>query len=318
MMTMSTTGLAIVVGVDSDEGTLSAARWGAAVAALFGDSLHLVHVMRNAEEALLVLTAAEQTDAGAYPRALGRALLDRVANSVRADHPEVRISRTLGHDAPDDVLGALSRRARLVVLACPDVSPERALLGESTTLALAKHSVSPVVAWRGGEIEPNDRPIVVGVDDDDPSSRTALVTAFGMADRLGVALTVVHAVPERRSPEITVPALTDDEQLESDARQRVSEYVAPLTEQFPHVAVTCVVETGKPSKVILRHAKGAQLVVVGSKGRGRVAGALMGSTGLRLLHHSSAPVVLCPAAEVGDRWLRPDDEAGHRAPAGPR
>lgn len=311
---MSTTGLAIVVGVDVDEGTLPAARWAGAVAALFGDSLHLVHVIRNVDEALLVMTAPDQGDAGAYPRALGRALLDRVADTVRADHPKLRISRTLGHDAPDEVLGALSRRARLVVLSCSDVSPERALLGGSTTLALAKHSVCPVVAWRGDVLEPTDQPIVVGIDDD-PSSRTALVTAFGMADRLGVGLTVVHAIPQRRTPEITVPELVAGDEMESQARQRLSELVAPMKEQFPHAVVTCVVQTGKPSKVILRHADGAQLVVVGNRGRGRVASALTGSTGLRLLHQSSASVVLCPAAEVGDRWLRADDQASRRAQA---
>ncbi len=154
---MNRSGLSIVVGIDDSEDAAKAARWAGEVAARFGDSLHLVHVMRNVDEALLVMTAPEQADAGAYPRALGHALLDRVADSVRADHPQLRISRTLAHDAPEEVLGDLSLRARLVVLACKDVSVEGALLIGSTTLALTKHAACPVVAWRG-DASRADRP----------------------------------------------------------------------------------------------------------------------------------------------------------------
>ncbi|MGV0849866.1 universal stress protein, partial [Mycolicibacterium phlei] len=49
----------------------------------------------------------------------------------------------------------------------------------------------------------------------------------------------------------------------------------------------------KPSRALLRHLDGAQLVVVGSRGRGVLAGAVLGSTGLNLLHHSPIPTVIC-------------------------
>ncbi|MFD1047233.1 universal stress protein, partial [Kibdelosporangium lantanae] len=47
---------------------------------------------------------------------------------------------------------------------------------------------------------------------------------------------------------------------------------------------------------LIDHAREAQLVVVGSRGRGAVAGLLLGSTSQQLLHHA-----LCPVAVV-----RPD------------
>ncbi len=144
------------------------------------------------------------------------------------------------------------------------------------------------------------------------------MTAFGLAHRLGVALTVVHAMAQRPPAEINIAPIDDSQVREGEAQQRLSESSGPLQEQFPNVAVTCVVESGKPNRVILRHAVGAQLVVVGNRGRGRLASALMGSTGLRLLHESSAPVILCPASEVGDRWLQTDAEAPHPTHAGPR
>jgi len=82
-MAMSTTGLSIVVGVDDSQGARQAARWAGGVAARFGDSLHLVHVMRNVDEALLVMTAPQQADAGAYPTgSTGLRLLHRSAAPV--------------------------------------------------------------------------------------------------------------------------------------------------------------------------------------------------------------------------------------------
>jgi nucleotide-binding universal stress UspA family protein len=43
-------------------------------------------------------------------------------------------------------------------------------------------------------------------------------------------------------------------------------------------------------------AANAQLVVVGSRGRNALTSALLGSIALKLLHHSTVPVMVCPAA----------------------
>ena len=67
--------------------------------------------------------------------------------------------------------------------------------------------------------------------------------------------------------------------------------------------------------MILSHAGGAQLIVVGSRGRGQLASALLGSTGLGLLHHSPTPVVICPASRAEDqstdRLANPAATASH-------
>lgn len=293
---MSSNDDSIVVGIDDSEHTKAAARWAGALAARLGVSLRLVHVMRPVDEALLVLTSGEKADAGEYPRELGRQLIDRAAAAVSADVPGLRISRTLSHRSPEEVLVDVSRNARLLVVAPGDVSRVGALLAGSTTLTLAAKASCPVVAWRGDDLAPTAAPIVVGVDGDDEGSRAALLTAFGLADRLGAEVVVVHAMPPHQAPgEVNIPIMIDWQKLESAALQQLSAVVKPMIERWPHINVTYDVEAGAPGPVILRQSKVAQLVVVGSRRRGNLASALLGSTGLHLLHHSAVPVLLCPA-----------------------
>jgi nucleotide-binding universal stress UspA family protein len=286
----------VVVGVDGSEDALHAARWAAALAVRLGEPLHLVHAFSDVEEALLIVTAPQQADAGAYPRELGQSVLDRAADAIHADFPSLRVTRTLRHHGPREALIELSRQARLMVLACADVSAGGAVLVGSTTLAVATRAACPVIAWRGTTLAPNDRPVVVGIDQN-RISLTALTTAFELADCLGVALTVVYAMSPRRLPgEIDIPMVVDWEAVEDEARQRLSERLAPIADRWPDVEVTHIAQIGSASRVILSQAQGAQLIVVGSRGRGGVASALLGSTGLNLLHHSPTPVVICPAS----------------------
>jgi nucleotide-binding universal stress UspA family protein len=49
---------------------------------------------------------------------------------------------------------------------------------------------------------------------------------------------------------------------------------------------------GSPAQVLIERAGGAGLVVVGSRGLGRVAGTLLGSVSRQLLHHTPCPVVV--------------------------
>jgi nucleotide-binding universal stress UspA family protein len=308
----------IVVAVDGTERALEAAQWAAAMAVRLGAPLHLVHVMSAVDEALLEITTPQQADAGAHPRELSRAVLERVANAVRTDHPALRISSTLSHRSREEVLVDLSRHARMVILACADVSPAGALLTGSTVLKIIGHSACPVAAWRGDAVAPTGRPVVVGVEL--RGGDAALSTAFGLADSLGVGLMAVHATSRRRAPgEIDIPVLVDWEALEAVARRRLVDVVAPVAEHWPHVDVDYAVETARAGRAILHHAADAQLVVIGTRGRGNVVSALLGSTGLTLLHHSPVPVVLCPASYVWDRNQHDADTRSlHPANADPR
>ena len=73
-------------------------------------------------------------------------------------------------------------------------------------------------------------------------------------------------------------------------RAEVENLVAPWQQKYPQVPVEVLISHDSPAAVLVGVSHGAQLVVVGSRGRGTVASALLGSTGMQLLHHAECPV----------------------------
>ena len=67
------------------------------------------------------------------------------------------------------------------------------------------------------------------------------------------------------------------------------------------VRVETRVEEGRPVEILLQVAKDsdATLIVVGSHGQGAMSAAFMGSTALKLLHHSELPVLVVPRHQKG-------------------
>jgi nucleotide-binding universal stress UspA family protein len=61
---------------------------------------------------------------------------------------------------------------------------------------------------------------------------------------------------------------------------------------------------GDPVAVLLREAAGATLVVVGSHGRGRAAGMLLGTVATRMLHDAPCSVLIARAARDPKTWPR--------------
>jgi nucleotide-binding universal stress UspA family protein len=290
----------IVIGVDGSDDALRAGLWAAAVAQKTDSPLHIVHTRpysgHNPSDAVAAIRAA---DIAALEASGPEAILSSAEDTLRAGYPDVTVT-TANVPAPaDEALVELSRKARLIVLGSDRVSVGAAILVGSTTVAVAARSTCPVVAFRGDETALTGQPIVLGVDGDE-GSRAAIATAFELADRFGVDIVVVHAWSTRRSPgDVTLPFMVDWAAVEERQREYLSATIAPMAKLHPHVGVTRIVESGKPSHAILRQLNDAQLVVVGNRGRGVLSGALLGSTGLNLLHHSTIPTMICHARERG-------------------
>jgi nucleotide-binding universal stress UspA family protein len=172
--------------------------------------------------------------------------------------------------------------------------------------------------------EPGFDRIVVGVDGS-PGGRTALVWALTAAARAGAEVEVVSAVPV--DPYWVGPSLLDTHRLEavrSDTEVRLREGVAEARTDpavrgaapGDAVPVHVTVVPGDPAESLVLRAEGARLLVVGSRGRGAVASALLGSVALHVSAHASCPVVVVhadPPASVSRVVVGIDDDSVSRA-----
>ena len=102
-------------------------------------------------------------------------------------------------------------------------------------------------------------------------------------------------------------AIVDDE------RRVVAEQLAGRSAAYPDLVVSTVVERTHPSRALLDRARGARLLVVGSRGRGGFIGLLLGSVGRAMVHRAPCPVAVVPPPGDGSRRRA---EAGPRSPHG--
>ncbi|WP_326766191.1 universal stress protein [Streptomyces sp. NBC_01591] len=139
-------------------------------------------------------------------------------------------------------------------------------------------------------------PVVVGVDGSEGSLR-ALDWATAEAARSRLPLRVVHASLWEHYEGLRPSADTGRpaeqllaEHLVASARDRVQDL-------RPEVSVVADVQPEDPVATLVRESHEASLVVLGSRGRGRIAGMLLGSVGLALAGRSHCPVVVIPARQ---------------------
>ena len=142
--------------------------------------------------------------------------------------------------------------------------------------------------------------IVVGVDGSD-SSKAALAWAVRQAALTGAKVDAVHAWRNPASYSYgygyaMVLPVTD---LQGLAREALDEAIAAVADLAPGVDIRPVVVEDNPAQALLDTAKGADLLVVGSRGHGGFTEALLGSVGQHCVHHAECPVVVI-------RGARPD------------
>ena len=148
------------------------------------------------------------------------------------------------------------------------------------------------------------RPITAGVDGSEESI-AALAWAGREAVRRGLPLRVVHAWRFQRHEAFDVGDRDTQGQWVRDA---VSEAARTVTERHPGLAVTTdVVEEGAVDALVAAAAD-AELLVLGSRGHGRVVGFPVGSVGQQVIAEAPRPVVLVragdePAAEAAGREI---------------
>lgn len=132
--------------------------------------------------------------------------------------------------------------------------------------------------------------IVVGVDGSGPSLG-ALRWAARQARLTGATLRVTTAW-EISSAAGWAPSFPVDYDPEADARTILDEAVLDTLGPTPDVPVERVVREGHAASVLLAVADGAELLVVGSRGHGALAGMLIGSVSEHVVRHAPCAVVV--------------------------
>lgn len=139
---------------------------------------------------------------------------------------------------------------------------------------------------------PDERegPVVVGVDGSVPS-RAALRWASRYAARAGQRLDVVLAwhLPADSGWSLPLPG---DWNPEEDARATLDAEVADVLGPGPHPGVTTTTVEGPAAQVLADASRTASVVVVASRGHGKLAGMLLGSVSEHLAAHARCPVVI--------------------------
>ncbi|RZQ65902.1 universal stress protein [Amycolatopsis suaedae] len=285
---------AVVVGVDGSEQALHAVRWAACEAVRRAVPLRLFHAC-YVPPATYVPVALPRSYADAVAEQ-GRALLARAEEVAVEAAPGVETRRELRSGVAAGLLVHESKEAALIVLGSRGLGGFTGLLVGSVAVEVARHGHCPVVVVRGKKVEdvpPTTGPVVVGVDGS-PVSDAAVGYAFEAASARGVPLIAVHVWNDVTLDQgwALMPISIDYEQIAAEQARLLRENLAGWREKFPGVEVVERVDRDRPARALLRHAAGAQLLVVGSHGMGGFAGMVLGSVSQAALHHSPCPVAV--------------------------
>ncbi|AKJ15358.1 stress-inducible protein [Streptomyces incarnatus] len=148
------------------------------------------------------------------------------------------------------------------------------------------------------------RTVTVGLDAS-PESRAAAEWAAREAALRGLPLKVVHVWEPVPEPVALAPPPGGGprRQWTEEAPRQAAE---GLRLRHPGVEVSTDRFTGNPAQALTEAADGAELMVLGSRGLGGIAGFMAGSVGLAVLAHAERPVVLVRAGEQAADEHKPD------------
>lgn len=273
----------ILVGVDGSPQSLDALRWAAAQAELTGSGIVALtswHVRLPG-----VPVPVDEAEPAA------RAMLDAAIETTLGAQRSVQVEPVLSPRGPADALLEAAERADLVVVG-PHGGRLAGLQLGSVTERVITYAERPVVVVRPAEA--TSARIVVGLDGSRPS-RAALHWATREAHLTRSSVEAIVAW-EWVAQYAVYPYGPTDAELEGAAKSLLDAELAELGEAGRGI-VTGRVEHGHPAGVLTDAARGARLLVVGSRGAGAGFRRLLGSTGLKCVRHADVPVVVVHGAE---------------------
>ena len=262
----------IVVGVDGTPTALRAVTWAADEAHVRRRPLHIVH-------AAPYLGPAEDADHPATRRRVD-ALLTRARAIALQAQPELDVVIRAVPEPPISALVDLSADADLLVVGMLGEGEAEIVLGP-VALDVMTGAQCPVTVVHGHGSDGYGRPapVLLGIESIEADA-AAVTVAFADAARRHTGVVVVQVSHQSDHPAEAVAALRSG--------------LAPWRSQYPEVDVDIRLGQGNPGIALLHESAIARHIVIGTRGRGVAARAVLGSVSRFVLRYSRVPVTVVP------------------------
>ncbi|MBL3700406.1 universal stress protein [Leucobacter luti] len=276
-----------LIGVDGSEQSRVALAWGLARATERGATVQLLHVADDSflSESVAFLSEAQKASEQmleaevAYARSLG--FTGEISGSAVVGHPIAEVEEA-------------SKSADLLILGQHSGTRFAGSFFGTRAVKVAATAHCPVAVIPTVDATPNAG-VVVGIDGSEASQR-AIAYAAEEASFRGAPLIAVYAWMPPLTPGLEY--LWSEELVESQrsaAEEAIAIGVAGLAERYPDLEVRREIIQAPPVAALVQAAEGAQLLVVGSRGRGGISRLLLGSVSHGVLQALPCPVIVTRA-----------------------
>nr|WP_055501360.1 universal stress protein [Nonomuraea pusilla] len=276
----------IVVGVDGSVAARAAVEWAANDAFRAHEPLRIVHAVDRTPYQVRRFPEEDLPDA---LKRQGRRILDEALALAHERQPGVEATTHDIEGSPAAVLRDQAQDASEIVVGSRGLGGFRGALLGSVSMHVAGHVTCPVVVVRA-EHRPVRGQVAVGLDDS-PQSEPALDYAFRQAWVRGATLRAVHAwqLPVHAfAPQI--PYDMDD--VRAAQHRAIVDRLEAYKQRYPEVKIVEDVQSAHPVDALTEASEEADLLVVGSHGRGGLTSMLLGSVSRGALHHAECAVAV--------------------------
>jgi len=287
----------VLLATDGSKEADLAGRSAAELADETGSELHVVHVL-----ALPIDTQDPSSFQPEVRRQLeerARARVDELVGRIGAQGGEVAGSHLrVGRPDAEIIDQAEQMGAGLIVMGSRGIGPIRRVLTGSVSDSVVRHAHCPVMVVRGGAVEPPTK--ILLATDGSEEANLASSTAADLARSTGSELHIVYVEPASYVYEMAEwesSRAGKRSELERAAKEmadsRVQEQEQKIGEAGAQIAGTYATVGFPDAEIVgLAGKMGVGLKVLGSRGRGPLKRALMGSVSDSVVRHAHCPILV--------------------------